>query len=52
MFLKYKAEVKNQLDRKIKRLKSDRDGEYNTNSLTIFCEKNDIVHETTVPYTP
>ena len=36
MFLKYKAEVENQLDRKIKRLRSDRGGEYDTNSLANF----------------
>jgi len=52
MFLKYKAEVENQLDRKIKRLRSDRGGAYNTNSLTVFCKKNDTVHETSAPYTP
>ena len=40
MFLKYKAEVENQLDQKIKRLRSDKCGEYNTNALTVFCEKN------------
>jgi len=28
MFLKYKSEVENQLNKKIKRLRSDRDGEY------------------------
>ena len=52
MFLKYKAEVENQLDRKIKRLRSDRGGEYDINSLTVFCEKNGIIHETSAPYTP
>ena len=51
-FLKYKAEVENQLDRKIKRLRSDRGGEYDTNSLTAFYEKNGIIHETSAPYTP
>lgn len=51
MFLKYKAEVEIQLDRKIKRLRSDRGGEYDTNSLTAFCEKNGIIHETSAPYT-
>ncbi|XP_070037063.1 uncharacterized protein [Nicotiana tomentosiformis] len=34
MFLKYKAEVENQLDRKIKRLRSDRGGEY----ILILCK--------------
>jgi len=52
IFLKYKVEVENQLDQKIKRLKSDRGGEYDTNSLTFFCEKNGIIHETTTPHTP
>ena len=52
MFLKYKGEVENQLDRKIKRLRFDRGGEYDTNSLTIFCGKNGIIHETSASYTP
>ena len=52
MFLKYKAEVENQLDQKIKRHRPDRGGEYDTNSLTAFCEKNGISHETSAPYTP
>ena len=52
MFLKCKIEVENQLDRKIKRLRTDRGGEYETNSLTTFCEKNGIIHEVSAPYTP
>ena len=36
----------------IKSLRSDRGGEYDTNSLTVFCEKNGIIHETTAPYIP
>ena len=52
MFLKHKAEVENQLDRKIKRLRSDRGGEYGTIFLENFCEKNGIIHETSAPYTP
>lgn len=52
MFLKYKAEVENQLDLKIKRLRFDRGGEYSTNSLKQFCEKNGIIHEFTAPYSP
>ena len=50
--MKYKAEVENQLDRKIKRLRSDRGGECGTNSLTSFYEKNDIIHKTSAPYIP
>ncbi|RDY01701.1 Copia protein, partial [Mucuna pruriens] len=30
----------------------DRGGEYITNSLQGFCEKNDIIHEFTTPNTP
>jgi len=51
IFFKYKAEVENQLHRKIKCLKTGRGGEYETNSLTIFCEKNGIIHEVSVPRT-
>lgn len=46
MFLKYKKHVENQLDGKIKRLRSDRGGEYSTTFLKVFCEKNGIIHET------
>ena len=37
MFLSYKAEVENQLDRKIKRIRFDRGGEYIP--LNDYCEK-------------
>ncbi|KAL0352264.1 UNVERIFIED_CONTAM: Retrovirus-related Pol polyprotein from transposon TNT 1-94 [Sesamum calycinum] len=43
MFLKYKAEVENQLDKKIKRLRYDRGGEYGTNFLKEFCENNEAI---------
>lgn len=52
MFIKYKLEVENQLNKKIKRLRSDRGGEYNTLGLKDFCEKNGIIHEFSAPYTP
>jgi hypothetical protein len=48
----YKAEAENQLDRKIKRLRSDRDGEYFSNELDSFCAKHGIIHERTPPYSP
>jgi transposase InsO family protein len=48
----YKAEVENQLERKIKHLRSDRGGEYFSNSFDIFCEEHGIVHERTPPYSP
>jgi transposase InsO family protein len=46
----YKAEVENQLERKIKRVWSDRGGEYFSNIFTLFCKENDIIHERTPPY--
>jgi transposase InsO family protein len=48
----YKAEVENQLDRKIKRVRSDRGGEYFSNIFTSFCEEYGIIHERTPPYSP
>ena len=47
----YKAEVENQLERKIKRVRSDRGGEY-SNLFTLFCEEHGIIHERTPPYSP
>ena len=50
MFLSYKAEVENQFDRKIKRIRSDRGGEYMP--LNDYCENEGIIHEVTPPYSP
>lgn len=49
-FLSYKSEVENQLNKKIKRIRSDRGGEYL--SLDNFCEQEGIIHEITPPYSP
>ena len=46
----YKTEVENQLERKIKRLRSNRGGEYFPNFFDEFCEENDIIHEGMPPY--
>ncbi|KAE8666786.1 hypothetical protein F3Y22_tig00112491pilonHSYRG00280 [Hibiscus syriacus] len=51
VLLKLTSEVENQLDR-IKRVRSDRGGEYGSNFLKDICEKNDIIHETSAPYFP
>ena len=48
----YKAEVENQLERKIKRVRSDRGGEYFSNNFTSFCKEHGIIHERTPPYSP
>jgi transposase InsO family protein len=48
----YKAEVENQLERKIKKVRLDRGGEYFLNLFTLFCEEHGIIHERTPPYSP
>ena len=44
-FKTYKAEVENQLEKKIKRVTSDRGGEYFSNEFDLFGSKNGIIHE-------
>jgi transposase InsO family protein len=51
-FKAYKAEVENQLKRKIKRLRSDRGGEYFSSEFTEFYVEHGIIHERTPPYSP
>ena len=46
----YKAEAENQLDRKIKRLRSDHGGEYFSNEFDSFYAEHGIIHERTTPY--
>ena len=48
----YKAEVENQLERKVKRLRSDRGGEYLSSEFSDFCVEHGIIHERTPPYSP
>ena len=52
MFITYKAEVENQLNKNIKILKSDRGGEYESNNFSELYAKFSIIHQTTAPYTP
>jgi hypothetical protein len=47
-----KAEVENQLEKKIKHLRSDRRGEYFSNEFFEFCVVHGIIHERTPPYSP
>jgi transposase InsO family protein len=51
-FKTYKAEVENQLEKKIKRFRSDRGGEYFSNEFELFCVEHDIIHERTPSYSP
>uniref|UniRef100_A0A2N9HML0 Integrase catalytic domain-containing protein n=1 Tax=Fagus sylvatica TaxID=28930 RepID=A0A2N9HML0_FAGSY len=52
MFKKYKTEVENQKDKRIKILISDRGGEYFPQEFTIYCEENGLIHQRSAPYTP
>ena len=51
-FKTYKVEVENQLEKKIKRVTSDRGGEYFSNEFDLLCSENGIIHEWTPPYLP
>jgi intergrase/recombinase len=48
----YKSEVENQLERKIKYVRTDHGGEYFLNIFTFFCEEHGIIHERTPRYSP
>jgi len=50
MFLTYKVEVENQLNKKIKRIRSSIGGEYVL--FNNYCVKKGIIHEVTSPYSP
>jgi len=52
MFITYKAEVENQLNKNIKILKSDRDGEYESNDFSELYAKFGIIYQTTATYIP
>ena len=51
-FKTYKAEVENQLERKIKALRLDRGGEYKSNEFSDYCALHAIIHQTSAPFTP
>ena len=50
-FIFYKNEVENQLNRKIKELRSDRGDEY-VIPFESLCEQSGITHQVTAPYSP
>ena len=52
MFITYKTEVENQLNKNIKILKSDWGKEYESNDFSEVCAKFGIIHQPTAPYTP
>ena len=51
MFQHFKNEVENQVDIKMKVIRSDRGGEYEA-PFGDFCSQNGIIHQTTALYSP
>jgi len=51
-FLQFEKYAERQTGRKIKRLRSDRGGEYLSNTLTSYFKHEGIVHELTAAYNP
>ena len=51
MFKIFKIEMENQLIKKIKILRNDRGGEYES-PFGEFCVEHEIIHQTIVPYSP
>jgi transposase InsO family protein len=48
----YKAKLENQLEKTIKRFRSNQGGEYFSNEFDLFCAKHGVIHERTSPYSP
>jgi hypothetical protein len=51
-FKKIKLQAKLEHGRKLKALRTDRGGEFNSNLFTVFCNETGIKHYTTTPYSP
>jgi transposase InsO family protein len=51
-FKKFIILVENQLDRKVKALRTDHDREYLSDEFKPMCEENGIVRQLIIPYTP
>ncbi|RVX14987.1 Retrovirus-related Pol polyprotein from transposon TNT 1-94 [Vitis vinifera] len=52
VFWKYKAWVENQSNCRMQKIRSDNGKEYTNEIFDKFCEKADIEHQLTTPYTP
>jgi hypothetical protein len=52
MFKKVVARAENESGAKLKAMRTDRGGEFNSNLFSIFCSEGGIKHYTTTPYTP
>jgi transposase InsO family protein len=51
-FKKVKTRAETELEGKLKALRTDRGGEFNSTQFSVFCNEYGIRHYTTTPYTP
>ena len=51
-FRKVKAKAKTEREGKLKAVRTDRGGEFNSTQFSVFCNDQGIRHYTTTPYTP
>lgn len=51
-FKKFRAVAELELGRRLKALRTDRGGEFNSGAFVVFCSEHGIKHNTTTPYTP
>jgi len=51
-FKKFRAATELESGRRLKALRTDRGGEFNSGAFVVFCSENGIKHNTTTPYTP
>jgi transposase InsO family protein len=49
---KVKARAETELEGKLKAVRIDQGGEFNSRQFTVFCTESGIKHFTTTPYTP
>ena len=49
---KVKSRAETQMETKLKAIRTDRGGEFNSTSFSVFCNEFGIMHYTTAPYTP
>ena len=52
IFKYFKATVENQLDSKIKILRTGGGGEFNSKAFNLFCSTHGIIHQLSCPHTP
>ena len=51
-FKKFLSEAQTETSHKLKRLRTDRGGEFTSKALTAYCEDKGILRQLTAPYTP